>query len=95
LEISRGKVTAFSYFSTVYDFSCDVSASRGDRLSKWSETGKTTMISFEEGNAAITRSGNTYTIQFIDVSHMLHCGMRGQLADQITIVRRKKECDVR
>lgn len=53
------------------------------------------MISFEEGNAAITRSGNTYTIQFIDVSHMLHCGMRGQLADQITIVRGKKECDVR
>lgn len=97
LEIDKGKVRAFNYFSTAQAFSCDVSARRGDKNSNWSyaDSGKTTKVSFQEGSVLIKKIGNAYSIQFIDVSHMYHCGMGGQMADQVIITHGKKECEVR
>jgi hypothetical protein len=95
LEIESEKILGLKYFSTAGQFSCDVSAQRGDEDTKWSDQGKTTRIKFDEGVAEIEQNGNTYTIRFVDLSHIYHCGMNGQLADQIIISRGNNKCKVK
>ena len=95
LEIESEKVLGLKYFSTAGQFSCDVSAQRGDEDTKWSDQGKITTIKFDEGAAEIEQNGNNYTIRFVDLSHIYHCGMNGQLAEQIIISRGNKKCKVK
>ena len=95
LEIESEKVLELKYFSTAAAYSCDVSARRGDEDTKWSDQGKITKIKFEEGTAVIEQKGNTYTVRFVNLSHIYHCGMNGQLADQIIISRGSNKCKIK
>jgi len=95
LEIESEKVLGLKYFSTAGEYSCDVSARRGDEDTKWSDQGKITTINFDEGAAVIEQRGNTYTVRFVDLSHGYHCGMNGQLAEQIIISRGSNKCKIK
>lgn len=92
LEIESEKILGLKYFSTAGAYSCDVSARRGDEDTKWSDQGKITTIRFNEGATVIEQRGNTYMVRFVDLSHIYHCGMNGQLAEQVIISRGSNKC---
>lgn len=95
LEVENEKVLGFKYFTTAGAYSCDVSAHRGDEDTNWSNQGKITTIKFNEGSTIIEQKGNTYLVRFVDLSHIYHCGMNGQLAKQVLISRNNNKCIIR
>lgn len=95
LEIESEKVLGLKYFSTAAAYSCDVSARRDDEDTNWTNQGKITTIKFDKGTAVIQQRGNTYTVRFVNLSHIYHCGMNGQLPEQIILSRGSNKCKIK
>ncbi len=93
VEVVGGRVQSFAYYSKKKPRTCSVHIKRDDAYSKWTDEGRFTRVTTENGDFLIENRPKDVHFLFRDVDRMAYCGMDiGKINGSLTVVRGKKEC---
>lgn len=93
VEVTGGRVQSFAYYSKKKPRTCSVHVRRDDAYSKWTDEGRFTKVTTENGNFLIENRPKDVHFLFRDVDRMAYCGMDfGKINGSLTVIRGKKEC---
>jgi hypothetical protein len=95
VEVLGGRVQSFAYYSKKKPRTCSVHVQREDAYSKWSDEGRFTKVTTENGDFLIENRPKDVKFLFRDVDRMHYCGMNiGRINGTLTVTRGKRECAV-
>jgi len=95
VEVLGGRVQSFAYYSKKKPRTCSVHVQREDAYSKWSDEGRYTKVTTENGDFLIENRPRDVKFLFRDVDRMHYCGMNiGRINGTLTVTRGKRECAV-
>lgn len=93
VEIIGGRVQSFAYYSKKTPRTCSVHLQRDEAYSKWTDEGRFTKVTTENGDFLFEDRRKDVHFLFRDVDRMAYCGMDiGKINGSLTVVRGKKEC---
>ena len=88
VEVLGGRVQSFAYYSKKKPRTCSVHVQREDAYSTWSDEGRFTKVTTENGDFLIENRARDVKFLFRDVDRMHYCGMNiGRING--TVTRRK------
>ena len=95
VEVIGGKVQSFAYYSKKKPRTCSVHVQRDDAYSRWSDEGRFSKVTTENGDFLIENRPRDVKFLFRDVDRMHYCGMDvGKINGTLTVTRGKRECSV-
>jgi hypothetical protein len=96
LEVVKGKVRRFAYYSKWKPDTCSVAAARGDAYSKWVDKGNVTTVTLPKGTATIEalNKGREIKVTFRNLDRDFYCGMDGEINGTVTVFEHKAECGI-
>ena len=95
VEIIGGRIQSFAYYSKKKPKTCSVHLQRDEAYSKWSDEGRFTKVTTENGDFLFENKPKDVHFLFRDVDRMAFCGMEmGKINGSVTVIRGKKECIV-
>lgn len=95
VEVLGGRVQSFAYYSKKKPRTCSVHIQRDDAYSTWSDEGRFTKVTTENGDFLIENRRKDVKFLFRDVDRMHYCGMEiGRINGTLTVTRGKRECSV-
>ena len=95
VEVVGGKVQSFAYYSKKKPRTCSVHVQRDDAYSRWSDEGRFSKVTTENGDFLIENRPRDVKFLFRDVDRMHYCGMEiGKINGTLTVTRGKRECAV-
>jgi predicted Holliday junction resolvase-like endonuclease len=95
VEIIGGRIQSFAYYSKKKPQTCSVHLQRDEVYSKWTDEGRFTKVTTENGNFLFENKPKDVHFLFTDVDRMAYCGMEiGKINGSVTVIRGKKECIV-
>lgn len=95
VEVLAGRVQSFAYYSKKKPRTCSVHVQRDDAYSTWSDEGRFTKVTTENGDFLIENRARDVKFLFRDVDRMHYCGMNiGRINGTLTVTRGKRECSV-
>ena len=93
VEIIGGRIQSFAYYSKKTPRTCSVHLQRDDAYSKWSDEGRFTKVTTENGDFLFENRPKDLHFLFREVDRMAFCGMDiGKINGSVTLIRGKKEC---
>lgn len=93
MELAKGKVKQFAYYSKWKPKTCSIAAARGDAYTKWSDKGSVTTVAMAKGTAVIEHlKGGEYRFTFKNVDREFYCGLEGEINGTVTVYKGKPEC---
>jgi len=94
IEVFRGKVNYFAYYSKWKPRTCSIDVRRGDAYSRWEDHGATSKVTLvdDKGIFLINGKKGRYRFVFRNVDRMRYCGMDGKINGSLTIIRGKSKC---
>ncbi len=95
VEIIGGRIQSFAYYSKKKPQTCSVHLQRDEVYSNWTDEGRFTKVTTENGNFLFENKPKDVHFLFTDVDRMAYCGMEiGKINGSVTVIRGKKECIV-
>jgi len=95
VEVLGGRVQSFAYYSKKKPRTCSVHVQRDDAYSTWSDEGRFTKVTTENGDFLIENRPKDVKFLFKDVDRMHYCGMEiGRINGTLTVTRGKRECSI-
>jgi hypothetical protein len=95
VEVIGGRVQSFAYYSKKKPQTCSVHVQRDDAYSRWSDEGRFSKVTTENGDFLIENRPRDVKFLFRDVDRMHYCGMEvGKINGTLTVTRGKRECSV-
>lgn len=95
VEVRGGRVQSFAYYSKKKPRTCSVHIQRDDAYSTWSDEGRFTKVTTENGDFLIENRAKDVKFLFRDVDRMHYCGMNiGRINGTLTVTRGKRECSI-
>jgi len=95
VEVIGGRVQSFAYYSKKKPRTCSVHVQREDAYSRWSDEGRFSKVTTENGDFLIENRPKDVKFMFRDVDRMHYCGMNiGKINGTLTVTRGKRECTV-
>ena len=95
VEVIGGRVQSFAYYSKKKPRTCSVHVQRDDAYSQWSDEGRFSKVTTENGDFLIENRPRDVKFLFRDVDRMHYCGMDiGKINGTLTVTRGKRECVV-
>ena len=95
VEVIGGRVQSFAYYSKKKPRTCSVHVQREDAYSRWSDEGRFSKVTTENGDFLIENRPRDVKFLFRDVDRMHYCGMNiGKINGTLTVTRGKRECSV-
>jgi hypothetical protein len=95
VEVIGGRVQSFAYYSKKKPRTCSVHVQRDDAYSRWSDEGRFSKVTTENGDFLIENRPRDVKFLFRDVDRMHYCGMNiGKINGTLTVTRGKRECSV-
>jgi hypothetical protein len=95
VEVLGGRVQSFAYYSKKKPRTCSVHVQRDDAYSNWSDEGRYTKVTTENGDFLIENRTRDVKFLFRDVDRMHYCGMNiGRINGTLTVTRGKRECSI-
>ena len=95
VEVIGGKVQSFAYYSKKKPRTCSVHVQRDDAYSRWSDEGRFSKVTTENGDFLIETRPKDVKFLFRDVDRMHYCGMNiGKINGTLTVTRGKRECSI-
>jgi hypothetical protein len=93
MDVTKGKVQRFAYYSKWKPKTCSIAATRGDAYTKWSDKGNVTTVILPKGTATIEQEkGGVYRVTFKNADRELYCGLEGEINGTVTVTHGKHEC---
>jgi hypothetical protein len=93
VEVLAGRVQSFAYYSKKKPRTCSVHIQRDDAYSSWSDEGRFSKVTTENGDFLIENRPKDVKFLFRDVDRMHYCGMEiGKINGTLIVARGKKEC---
>ena len=95
VEVIGGRVQSFAYYSKKKPRTCSVHVQREDAYSRWSDEGRFSKVTTENGDFLIENRPRDVKFMFRDVDRMHYCGREiGKINGTLTVTRGKRECVV-
>ena len=88
----NGKIDSFTYYSKWNARTCSIEFERGGAFSKWSDDGRVTTVSSENGTFVIEQKNDGYHFEFRDVDRERYCGMDGKINGSLTVTKGRDQC---
>ena len=93
VEVRGGRVQSFAYYSKKKPRTCSVHVQRDDAYSTWSDEGRFTKVTTENGDFLIENRRKYVKFLFRDVDRMHYCGSEiGRINGTLTVTRGKRDC---
>ncbi|MBI3918924.1 MAG: hypothetical protein HY322_18180 [Betaproteobacteria bacterium] len=93
VEVRGGRVQSFAYYSKKKPRTCSVHIQRDDAFSTWSDEGRFTKVTTENGDFLIENRRKDVKFLFRDVDRMHYCGSEiGRINGTLTVTRGKRDC---
>lgn len=93
VEVRGGRVQSFAYYSKKKPRTCSVHIQRDDAYSTWSDEGRFTKVTTENGDFLIENRPKDVKFLFRDVDRMHYCGSEiGRINGTLTVTRGKRDC---
>jgi hypothetical protein len=95
VEVRGGRVQSFAYYSKKKPRTCSVYIQRDDAYSTWSDEGRFTKVTTDNGDFLIENRPRDVKFLFRDVDRMHYCGSEmGRINGTLTVTRGKRDCAV-
>jgi hypothetical protein len=95
VEVIGGRVQSFAYYSKKKPQTCSVHVQRDDAYSRWSDEGRFSRVTTENGDFLIENRPRDVKFLFRDVDRMHYCGMEiGKINGTLIVTRGKRQCSV-
>ena len=93
VELVDGRVNRFAYYSKAKPRTCSISVERDDPYSTWTDVGRFTQVTTDNGRFLIEHRRRDVNFLFHDIDRHFYCGMeQGVITGTLTVIRGKAEC---
>ena len=95
MDIAKGKVQRFAYYSKWKPKTCSIAAARGDAYTKWADNGNVTTVTLPKGTAVIEeQKRGVYRVTFSHADRELYCELEGEINGSVTVTHGKHDCGI-